>query len=88
MICKFNMQSTKLGFSLNDYGLLDVRIGALLPRLDVDARLKKALSEFLEHYREFYQRINIIVDAMGAEDILIADKPREVEQERISPYRS
>ena len=32
--------SAKLEFSLNDYGLLDERIGAILQRLDTDVQLK------------------------------------------------
>ncbi|MDR3503351.1 MAG: hypothetical protein P4L79_12310 [Legionella sp.] len=60
----------ELEFALNDYGVLDERIGAILQRLDGDAQLKEVLVEFLEHYRDFYQRTNIILDAMGFENIL------------------
>lgn len=57
-------------FNLDDYGVLDPRIGAILKRLDSDASLRKPMMEFLTHYRDFYQRTNIILDAMGYENIL------------------
>lgn len=58
------------GFSLKDYGILDERMGAILQRLDEDEQLKEVMIEFLEHYRDFYQDTNIILDAMGYENIL------------------
>lgn len=58
------------GFSLNDYGLIDERIGAILQRLDSDHKLRHTMIEFLNHYRDFYQKTNIILDAMGFENIL------------------
>lgn len=61
---------SELKFTLNDYGVLDERIGAILQRLDRDAQLKEVMVEFLVHYREFYQKTNIILDAVGFENIL------------------
>lgn len=57
-------------FELNDYSIIDERIGAILQRLDGDPQLKEVMIEFLNHYRDFYQRTNIILDAMGFENIL------------------
>lgn len=61
---------TEVDFNLDDYAVLDPRIGAILKRLDTDASLRKVMMEFLTHYRAFYQRTNIILDAMGHENIL------------------
>ncbi len=61
---------TGVDFELNDYALIDERIGAILQRLDSDAKLREVMIEFLNHYRDFYQRTNIILDAMGFENIL------------------
>ncbi|STX28276.1 Uncharacterised protein [Legionella beliardensis] len=58
------------GFNLKDYKVIDERIGAILQRLDSDPKLQEAMIEFLNHYREFYQQTNIILDAMGFENIL------------------
>ncbi|HGH0621263.1 TPA: hypothetical protein ACJHGP_001436 [Legionella pneumophila] len=57
-------------FNLNDYSLIDERIGAFLQRLDSDPELREVMIEFLNHYRDFYQKTNIILDAMGFENIL------------------
>lgn len=58
---------TKVDF---DYGLLDERIGDIVHRLDSDESLRSVMGEFLHHYRDFYQKTNIILDAMGYENIL------------------
>ncbi|MGQ3889078.1 hypothetical protein ACQUW5_08605 [Legionella sp. CNM-1927-20] len=60
----------KIDFDLNNYGNLDVRMGAILQRLDTDPKLREVMAEFLNHYRDFYQKTNIILDAMGYENIL------------------
>lgn len=57
-------------FELNDYAIIDERIGAILQRLDSDPQLKEIMTEFLNHYRDFYQKTNIILDAIGFENIL------------------
>ena len=57
-------------FNPNDYAIIDERIGAILHRLDDDPKLRDAMVEFLTHYREFYQKTNIILDAIGFENIL------------------
>ncbi|HAU4159343.1 TPA: serine hydrolase [Legionella pneumophila] len=57
-------------FELNNYALIDERIGAILQRLDSDPKLREVMIEFLDHYRDFYQKTNIILDAMGFENIL------------------
>ncbi|WED44594.1 hypothetical protein [Legionella cardiaca] len=58
------------GFSLDDYALIDERIGAILQRLESDPKLREVMIEFLNHYRDFYQKTNIILDAIGWENIL------------------
>lgn len=63
-------EGDEIEFELNNYVLIDERIGAILQRLDSDLQLKEVMIEFLEHYRDFYQRTNIILDAMGFENIL------------------
>ncbi|WP_207385977.1 hypothetical protein [Legionella gresilensis] len=63
-------RTDKIDFNLNDYGLFDGRIGAIVQRLDNDFKLRKVMAEFLNHYRDFYQKTNIILDAMGYENIL------------------
>ncbi|WP_010655123.1 serine hydrolase domain-containing protein [Fluoribacter dumoffii] len=63
-------EGSGVDFELNDYTLIDERIGAILHRLDNDPKLREVMIEFLEHYRDFYQRTNIILDAMGFENIL------------------
>ncbi|MCW8444778.1 hypothetical protein OQJ05_12025 [Fluoribacter gormanii] len=57
-------------FDFNDYASVDERIGAILNRLDSDPKLRDIMIEFLNHYRDFYQKTNIIMDAMGFENIL------------------
>ncbi|KTD44349.1 alpha/beta hydrolase [Legionella parisiensis] len=57
-------------FDLNDYPFIDERIGAILQRLDSDPTLRDVMIEFLTHYRDFYQKTGIIMDAMGFENIL------------------
>ena len=57
-------------FDLNDYAIIDERIGAILQRLDSDPELRGIMIEFLNHYRDFYQKTDIILDAMGFENIL------------------
>ncbi|CAM2771475.1 serine hydrolase domain-containing protein [Legionella worsleiensis] len=57
-------------FELNGYAIIDERIGAILQRLDSDPKLREVMIEFLDHYRDFYQKTNIILDAMGFENIL------------------
>lgn len=59
-----------IDFELNDYAIIDEHIGAILQRLDRDPQLKEVMIEFLDHFRDFYQRTNIILDAMGYENIL------------------
>ncbi|KTD13244.1 hypothetical protein [Legionella jamestowniensis] len=54
----------------DDYATIDVRIGAILQRLQDDPELGNVMGEFLNHYRDFYQKTNIILDAMGFENIL------------------
>ncbi|KTD24962.1 Uncharacterised protein [Legionella lansingensis] len=61
---------SKVNFAFNDYAILDERIGVILQRLDSDSKLRDIMIEFLSHYRDFYQRTNIILDAMGFENIL------------------
>ncbi|WP_244940991.1 serine hydrolase domain-containing protein [Legionella sainthelensi] len=63
-------EGSGIDFELNDYVLIDERIGAILQRLDNDPKLREVMIEFLNHYRDFYQRTNIILDAMGFENIL------------------
>ncbi|CAM2975583.1 Uncharacterised protein [Legionella steigerwaltii] len=63
-------ESTESTFDLKDYALIDERIGAILQRLDSDPKLKEIMIEFINHYRDFYQKTNIILDAMGFENIL------------------
>lgn len=60
----------EVGFELNDYAIIDERIGTILQRLDSDSKLREVVIEFLDHYRDFYQKTNIILDAMGFENIL------------------
>lgn len=60
----------KIDFNLNDYAFIDERIGSILKRLDTDPSLRETMTEFLTHYRDFYQKTNIILDAMGFENIL------------------
>ncbi|STX51771.1 Uncharacterised protein [Legionella busanensis] len=60
----------EIDFNLNDYALFDRRIGAILQRLDNDLELRQVMAEFLNHYRDFYKKTNIILDAMGYENIL------------------
>lgn len=57
-------------FNLKDYEKIDPRIGAILQRLETDPSLRDVMVEFLNHYRDFYQRTDIIMDAMGFENIL------------------
>lgn len=57
-------------FDLNNYLFIDERIGAILQRLDSDPTLRDVMIEFLTHYRDFYQKTGIIMDAMGFENIL------------------
>lgn len=57
-------------FHLKDYEKIDPRIGAILQRLETDPSLRDVMVEFLNHYRDFYQRTDIIMDAMGFENIL------------------
>ncbi|QMT59106.1 hypothetical protein HBNCFIEN_00467 [Legionella sp. PC997] len=57
-------------FDFNDYSRIDERIGKIVQRLDSDPKLKELMIEFLNHYRDFYQKTNIIMDAMGFENIL------------------
>ncbi|MCE0722532.1 alpha/beta hydrolase [Legionella resiliens] len=57
-------------FDLNDYPIIDERIGAILQRLERDPTLRDVMVEFLTHYRDFYQKTGIIMDAMGFENIL------------------
>lgn len=61
---------TESDFRLADYALIDQSIGAILQRLDTEPELKETMREFLNHYRDFYQKTNIILDAMGFENIL------------------
>ncbi|HHF0525647.1 TPA: serine hydrolase domain-containing protein [Legionella anisa] len=61
---------TGVDFELNGYAIIDERIGAILQRLDSDPKLREVMIEFLDHYRDFYQKTNIILDAMGFENIL------------------
>lgn len=60
----------KVDFEPNDYVLFDQRIGDIVHRLDGDDQLRTVMIEFLNHYRDFYQKTNIILDAMGYENIL------------------
>jgi hypothetical protein len=60
----------KADFNASEYAPLDERIGPILQRLDNDPKLKESMIEFLTHYRDFYKRTNIILDAMGYENIL------------------
>lgn len=62
--------NSEVDFNLNDYGIIDEKIGGILKRLDNDPQLREVMSEFLNHYRDFYQKSNIILDAMGFENIL------------------
>lgn len=55
---------------LKEYAIMDPRIGAILQRLDSDPKLREVMIEFINHYRDFYQKTNIILDAMGYENIL------------------
>lgn len=57
-------------FDIAHYTTMDARIGAILQRLDSDAELRVVMIEFLNHYRDFYQQTNIILDALGWENIL------------------
>jgi hypothetical protein len=57
-------------FNPNDYAAIDERIGALLLRLETDSNLREVMTEFLNNYRAFYSKSNIILDAMGYENIL------------------
>ncbi|KTC92379.1 hypothetical protein OQJ15_11630 [Fluoribacter dumoffii] len=57
-------------FEPKDYEVIDPRIGGILQRLDSDPQLREVMGEFLTHYRDFYQKTNIILDAMGWENIL------------------
>lgn len=63
-------KDTRVDFNLNDYKTIDERIGAILKRLDNDPKLREVMIEFLNHYRDFYKKTNIILDAMGFENIL------------------
>lgn len=65
-----NNEISAVDFALSDYATLDVRMGDILKRLDSDIKLREVMIEFLTHYRDFYQRTNIILDAMGYENIL------------------
>ena len=60
----------ELGFDVDKYTIMDARIGAILQRLANDAELRTIMIEFLTHYRDFYQQTNIVLDAMGFENIL------------------
>lgn len=62
--------SPEAGFNLNEYTIIDERVGAILQRLDNDPTLRDTMIEFLNHYRDFYQKTNIILDAVGFENIL------------------
>jgi hypothetical protein len=62
--------SSEFEFNLNEYGVIDTSIGAILQRLDQDLELREVMIEFLNHYRDFYKKTNIILDAMGFENIL------------------
>lgn len=66
----YNKNYSESNLDLNDYAHIDVRIGAILKRLDSDQKLRTIMIEFLNHYRDFYQKTNIILDAMGFENIL------------------
>ncbi|MBI2787022.1 MAG: serine hydrolase, partial [Legionella longbeachae] len=66
----FHKDEFGIDFELNDYAIIDQRIGIILQRLDSDFQLKEVMMEFLDHYRDFYQKTNIIMDAMGFENIL------------------
>ena len=57
-------------FDLDSYAHIDARIGGILVRLDNDPQLQEVMTEFLDHYRDFYQKTDIILDAMGFENIL------------------
>ncbi|WP_233590471.1 hypothetical protein [Legionella qingyii] len=61
---------SEFSFNFNDYAKVDERIGAILKRLESDTKLQGIMIEFLNHYRDFYQKTNIILDAMGFENIL------------------
>lgn len=61
---------TEAEFKLNEYAIIDERIGAILQRLDSDPALRDTMIEFLTHYRDFYQKTDIILDAIGFENIL------------------
>ncbi|KTC99095.1 hypothetical protein [Legionella erythra] len=63
-------KTPEVDFNLDEYAILDPRIGAILKRLDSDPALKEPMMEFLTHYRDFYQKTDIILDAMGFENIL------------------
>ncbi len=65
-----HQDSPGIDFSLNDYAKIDPHIGSILQRLDNDPQLREVMSEFLNHYRDFYQKTNIILDAVGLENIL------------------
>ncbi|TAL59663.1 MAG: hypothetical protein EPN84_10800 [Legionella sp.] len=62
--------SSNVDFNLNDYKIIDARIGAILQRLDQDPSLRAVMIEFLVHYRDFYKKTDIILDALGYENIL------------------
>ncbi|WP_454782610.1 alpha/beta hydrolase [Legionella sp. WA2022007384] len=62
--------SSAASFDFNDYAKVDERIGAIIQRLESDPKLRDLMIEFLNHYRDFYQKTNIIMDAMGFENIL------------------
>lgn len=72
LFCKVNqaLSDSKVSFTLDDYVLLDERIGKILHRLEYDLELRNLMIEFLNHYRDFYQKTNIILDALGFENIL------------------
>ncbi|ASQ45183.1 hypothetical protein [Legionella clemsonensis] len=69
--------------NLNDYAIIDVRIGAILQRLEEDPPLRTVMGEFLNHYRDFYQRTNLILDAMGFENVLFFKDEKEEWQFKI-----
>lgn len=65
-----NTNHHEVNFNLNEYIAIDERIGTILQRLDSDPKLRNTMIEFLTHYRDYYQKTNIILDAMGLENIL------------------
>lgn len=65
-----HQEESESSFDWNDYVIIDESIGRILQRLDSDPKLSIPMIEFLNHYRDFYQRTNIILDAMGFENIL------------------